>query len=206
MHLRPNKTLVNGQWIGSARNAELSVLNPADGANVGTVPDMDADDTQRAIDAASAAFKSPGWQALTAKDRAGLLKKWLVLLEANKQRIAEIMTAESGKPLAESLSEIAYGNSFVEWFAEEARRIYGDIVPSPSATKQMFIARQPIGVAALITPWNFPHAMITRKASAALAAGKHIHWNASGWLDFQDPHIHSMQAARSSLNQPRTRR
>lgn len=100
-----------------------------------------------------------------------VLQKWFALMETNKQDIAEIMTAESGKPIAESLGEIAYGNSFVEWFAEEARRIYGEIVPSPQASKQIFITRQPIGVAALITPWNFPHAMITRKAAAALAAG-----------------------------------
>ena len=100
-----------------------------------------------------------------------LLKKWFNLLEENKQEIAKIMTAESGKPINESLGEIAYGNSFVEWFAEEARRIYGEIVPSPHPQKQIYITREPIGVAALITPWNFPHAMITRKAAAALAAG-----------------------------------
>lgn len=175
MHLEPNKTLVNGQWVAAADAKQLAVLNPATGQTVGNVPDMNAAvDTQAAIEAAHTTFNSSQWQALTAKERAGLLKRWLALLEENKQRIAEIMTAESGKPLAESLGEIAYGNSFVEWFAEEARRIYGEIVPSPSATKQMFITRQPIGVAALITPWNFPHAMITRKAAAALAAGKYI--------------------------------
>lgn len=109
-------------------------------------------------------------------------QKWFLLLESNRNEIASIMTSESGKPLAESLGEITYGNSFVEWFAEEARRIYGEIVPTPHNQKRIFLTREPIGVAALITPWNFPHAMITRKASAAIAAGlketktqKHIH-------------------------------
>lgn len=102
------------------------------------------------------------------------LQKWFQLLEQNRQEIAEIMTSESGKPIAESLGEITYGNSFVEWFAEEARRIYGEIVPSPNAQRQILLTREPIGVATLITPWNFPHAMITRKASAALAAGIYI--------------------------------
>lgn len=181
MHLPANKTLINGNWVEAANRAQLAVLNPANGDLVGNVPDMCATDAQTAITAASETFASNEWQQLSAKDRAALLKKWLALLETNKQRIAEIMTAESGKPLSESLGEIAYGNSFVEWFAEEARRIYGDIVPSPSASKQMFITRQPIGVAALITPWNFPHAMITRKAAAALAAGKQN--NGLGILD-----------------------
>lgn len=208
MHLAPNRTLINGQWIGAVDNKQLAVLNPVNGQNVGNVPDMGAADTQKAIEAASAAFHSPQWSGLTAKERSGLLKvftyyiylgrysvcllhklrqfidlsgllltylyelqKWFALMETNKQDIADIMTAESGKPIAEALGEIAYGNSFVEWFAEEARRIYGEIVPSPQASKQIFITRQPIGVAALITPWNFPHAMITRKAAAALAAG-----------------------------------
>lgn len=101
-------------------------------------------------------------------------QKWYLLLESNRNEIATIMTSESGKPLAESLGEIGYGNSFVEWFAEEARRIYGEIIPTPQNQKRLFITREPIGVAALITPWNFPHAMITRKASAALAAGFYI--------------------------------
>lgn len=100
-----------------------------------------------------------------------IAQKWLVLLESHRMEIASIMTAESGKPLSESLGEISYGNSFIEWFAEEARRIYGEIIPSPQSQKRLLVTRQPIGVAALITPWNFPHAMITRKASAALAAG-----------------------------------
>lgn len=103
-----------------------------------------------------------------------LKQNWFRLLEQNKQEIAEIMTAESGKPIGESLGEVGYGNSFIEWFAEEARRIYGEIVPSPVASRQMMMTRHPIGVAGLITPWNFPHAMITRKAGAALAAGKEL--------------------------------
>lgn len=104
-------------------------------------------------------------------DATRTVQKWLALLESHRMEIASIMTAESGKPLSESLGEIAYGNSFIEWFAEEARRIYGEIIPSPQSQKRLLVTRQPIGVAALITPWNFPHAMITRKASAALAAG-----------------------------------
>ncbi|XP_037027790.1 succinate-semialdehyde dehydrogenase [NADP(+)] GabD isoform X2 [Bradysia coprophila] len=171
MHLLLNKTLVNGDWISASSKKELAVLNPVNGSVVGNVPDMDASDTQKAIDSASKAFYSKEWYGLTAKDRSSLLKKWFNLLEVNKQEIANIMTAESGKPITESLGEIAYGNSFVEWFAEEARRIYGEIVPSPHPQKQIYITREPIGVAALITPWNFPHAMITRKAAAALAAG-----------------------------------
>ncbi|KAF2898860.1 hypothetical protein ILUMI_07318 [Ignelater luminosus] len=130
---------------------------------------MGVEDTEGAVKAAAEAFKT--WQFTTAKQRAHVLRQWYNLLEANHESIAEIMTAESGKPLVESRAEVIYGNSFIEWFSEEARRIQGEIVQSPIPTKKIMVVKQPIGVAALITPWNFPHAMIARKAGAALAAG-----------------------------------
>ncbi|KAH8304934.1 hypothetical protein KR018_008314 [Drosophila ironensis] len=166
-----DKALVNGQWVGSSSSDTFEVRNPADGSLIGCVPDMTVADAQKAIDAAKQAFESREWRSLTAKDRSNLLKKWHKLIEANAQEIAEIMTAESGKPINESKGEVAYGNSFMEWFAEEARRVYGEIIPSATPNREIIVMKQPIGVAALITPWNFPMAMITRKAGAALAAG-----------------------------------
>lgn len=172
MHsLRQDKAFVNGQWVGARQGATFEVTNPVNEKVIGTVPDMDVNDASEAIDAAYAAFYSKQWHNSTAKERAALLKKWFHLMEENRQEIANIMTAESGKPIPESLGEITYGNSFVEWFAEEARRIYGEIVPPPMANRQIMLTKQPVGVAGLITPWNFPHAMITRKAAAAIAAG-----------------------------------
>ncbi|XP_070508788.1 succinate-semialdehyde dehydrogenase [NADP(+)] GabD [Chironomus tepperi] len=166
-----NLGLIDGQWTKSCDDKRFDVINPANLKVIAQVPDMNKDDCQRAIDAANDAFYSKEWHNTTAKDRSTLLKKWFNLLEQHKQEIAEIMTAESGKPIGESLGEVGYGNSFIEWFAEEARRVYGEIVPSPVASRQIMMTRHPIGVAGLITPWNFPHAMITRKAGAALAAG-----------------------------------
>ncbi|XP_053699274.1 succinate-semialdehyde dehydrogenase [NADP(+)] GabD [Sabethes cyaneus] len=171
LHLQQNQAFVNGKWIGAACGQTFEVTNPANEKVLGAVPDMDVNDVNIAIDSAYEAFYSKDWHASTAKERAALLKKWFQLLEANRQEIARIMTSESGKPIAESLGEITYGNSFVEWFAEEARRVYGEIVPTPQANRQMMLVKQPVGVAGLITPWNFPHAMITRKAAAAIAAG-----------------------------------
>ncbi|CRK88355.1 CLUMA_CG002132, isoform A [Clunio marinus] len=172
MHsLIKNQAYVDGKWTDSREKKTFDVINPANLKIIGNVPDMDVKDVEKAIDAAYDAFHSQEWQNKTAKDRSNLLKKWFTLLEANKAEIAEIMTSESGKPLAESFGEITYGNSFIEWFAEEARRIYGEVVPSPVASKSITHTKHPIGVAGLITPWNFPHAMITRKAGAALAAG-----------------------------------
>ncbi|XP_058814029.1 succinate-semialdehyde dehydrogenase [NADP(+)] GabD [Topomyia yanbarensis] len=171
MHLQQNQAFVNGKWVGARSGETFEITNPANEQVIGTVPDMDVDDVNEAIGSAYDAFYDKGWHNSTAKERAALLKKWFHLLEINRQEIARIMTAESGKPIAESLGEISYGNSFVEWFAEEARRIYGEIVPTPQANRQMMLVKQPVGVAGLITPWNFPHAMITRKASAAIAAG-----------------------------------
>uniref|UniRef100_A0A182VXG9 Uncharacterized protein n=1 Tax=Anopheles minimus TaxID=112268 RepID=A0A182VXG9_9DIPT len=169
--LKQSQAFVNGRWVGARSGTTFDVQNPANGQVLGAVPDMNREDVQLAIDAAHEAFYEPSWQNTTAKERAALLKNWHALMEKNRQEIASIMTAESGKPLVESLGEVTYGNSFVEWFAEEARRIYGEIVPSPVANRQIMMTRNPVGVAGLITPWNFPHAMITRKAAAAIAAG-----------------------------------
>ena len=136
---------------------------------LGTVPKLGAEETRRAIDAAERAW--PAWRAKTAKERAAILRKWFDLMMANQEDLAQILTAEQGKPLAESRGEIAYGASFIEWFAEEGKRVYGDIIPQHQADKRILVIKQPIGVCALITPWNFPNAMITRKAGPALAAG-----------------------------------
>ncbi|KAI8044628.1 succinate-semialdehyde dehydrogenase [NADP(+)] GabD [Drosophila gunungcola] len=167
-----DKALVDGAWVDSSNSkATFEVRNPANGELIGKVPNMTVADAQKAIDAAKQAYESKEWRSLTAKDRSNLLKKWHKLIEQHSQEIAEIMTAESGKPINESKGEVAYGNAFVEWFAEEARRVYGEIVPSALPNREIIVMKQPIGVAALITPWNFPMAMITRKAGAALAAG-----------------------------------
>lgn len=169
LHLLNEKAFINGEWGIASDQKTFEVRNPANGQVVGTVPDMDVADVQKAIDAASEAFKS--WQTTTAKERGQILRKWYDLLVANSESIAKIMTAESGKPLIEANGEVVYGNSFVEWFSEEARRIRGETIPSPVPNRRIIIEKQPIGVVGVITPWNFPHAMITRKAGAALAAG-----------------------------------
>jgi succinate-semialdehyde dehydrogenase/glutarate-semialdehyde dehydrogenase len=163
------QAFVNGEWVNAADGANLEVLNPATGARLGTVPDMGAAETRRAIEAAAAAL--PAWARLTAKDRGAILRRWYDLMMASQDDLAVIMTAEQGKPLAESKGEIAYAASFVDWFAEEGKRLYGDMIPTHQADKRLLVLRQPIGVVAAITPWNFPAAMITRKAGPALAAG-----------------------------------
>jgi succinate-semialdehyde dehydrogenase/glutarate-semialdehyde dehydrogenase len=160
---------IDGEWLGAVSGKTFPVVNPATGDLLGSVPDMGAAETRRAIEAAERAL--PAWRAKTAKERAALLRKWFDLMMASQEDLAQILTAEQGKPLAEARGEIAYGASFIEWFAEEAKRAYGDVVPSPWADKRVLVFKQPIGVAALITPWNFPNAMITRKAAPALAAG-----------------------------------
>ncbi len=160
---------VGGEWIDADGGSTLPVTNPATGATIGTVPDMGAGETRRAIEAANAAW--PGWRAKTAKERAGILRKWQDLMLANQEDLAILMTTEQGKPLAESRGEIGYAASFIEWFAEEGRRVYGDTIPGHQADKRIVVLKEPIGVCAAITPWNFPAAMITRKAGAALAAG-----------------------------------
>src|SRR5688572_19764299 len=158
---------IDGQWVSGSQN--LSVVNPATGAQLGTVPKLGAEETRRAIDAAERAW--PAWRAKTAKERAAILRKWFDLMMANQEDLAQILTAEQGKPLVEARGEIAYGASFIEWFAEEGKRAYGDVIPTHAADKRVLVIKQPVGVAAMITPWNFPNAMITRKAAPALAAG-----------------------------------
>lgn len=164
-----DKAYVNGEWVSASSGATFEVTNPATGAVLGRVPDMDAKDTEKAIQAAYQAFQS--WKKTTAKERSTALKKFYQLMMDNKDELAKLITTENGKPLAEAHGEIAYGAGFAEWFAEEARRIQGDIVPSPMPSKRILVLKQPVGVCGMITPWNFPNAMITRKACAALAAG-----------------------------------
>lgn len=161
--------LIDGRWVDADSKETIDVVNPATGARLATVPRMGATETARAIAAAQKAW--PAWRALTAKARAGLLRRWFELMMAAQEDLAVVMTAEQGKPLAESRGEIAYAASFIEWFAEEAKRVYGDVIPAHQADKRIVVLRQPIGVVAAITPWNFPSAMITRKAAPALAAG-----------------------------------
>ena len=160
---------IDGQWLDARSGGTRPVTNPATGAVIGTVPFMGADETRAAIEAAAAAF--PAWAARTAKDRSTLLRRWHDLMLANADDLATLMTAEQGKPLAEAKGEITYAASFIEWFAEEAKRVYGDVIPGHQPDKRIFVLRQPVGVVAAITPWNFPAAMITRKAGPALAAG-----------------------------------
>jgi succinate-semialdehyde dehydrogenase / glutarate-semialdehyde dehydrogenase len=160
---------IDGAWVDADGGGTIAVENPANGERLGTVPKMGAAETGRAIAAANAAL--PAWSAKTAKERAGILRKWFELMMANQEDLAQLMTAEQGKPLTESRGEIAYAASFIEWFAEEGKRIYGDTIPSHGADKRIIVLKQPIGVCGAITPWNFPAAMITRKAGPALASG-----------------------------------
>jgi succinate-semialdehyde dehydrogenase/glutarate-semialdehyde dehydrogenase len=160
---------VDGSWCAADGAGTIDVKNPASGATLATVPNAGAAETRRAIAAASAAL--PAWRSRTAKDRAQVLKRWFDLMLEHQADLATLMTAEQGKPLAESQGEITYAASFIEWFAEEAKRLYGDIIPGHQADKRILVLRQPVGIVAAITPWNFPAAMITRKAGPALAAG-----------------------------------
>ncbi len=160
---------VAGTWIEADNGAVSIITNPATGEVLGQVPDLGAVETRRAIEAANAAL--PGWRALTAQARAGILRRWFNLLLENQEDLATLMTLEQGKPLAEARGEIAYAASFLEWFAEEGKRVYGDVIPPHQADKRILVFREPVGVCAAITPWNFPAAMITRKVGAALAAG-----------------------------------
>ncbi|MDA1334298.1 MAG: NAD-dependent succinate-semialdehyde dehydrogenase, partial [Bacteroidetes bacterium] len=166
--LRDN-AFINGYWVNARSGSRFAVLNPADGREIATVPDLDDSDTQDAIDAAEGALRE--WKERPAGERANLLKRWHELILEHADDLAMLMTLEQGKPLAESKAEISYAASFVEWFAEEARRAYGDVIPSHAADKRIMALRQPIGVVAAITPWNFPSAMITRKVAPALAVG-----------------------------------
>ena len=161
--------LINGQWLAADQGATIAVSNPATGELLGSVPKMGAGETRRAIAAADAAL--PAWRARTAADRAKLLRRWYELMLENQDDLAQIMTCEQGKPLAEAKGEIAYAASYLEWFAEEGKRAYGEIIPPNGSDRRLLVTHSPVGVCAAITPWNFPAAMITRKAGAALAAG-----------------------------------
>lgn len=163
------RAFVAGEWQAADGGATLEVRNPATGALIGTVPTMGAAETRRAIDAANAAW--PAWRKKTAKERAAILRKWHDLMIAHADDLALILTTEQGKPLAEAKGEIGYAASFLEWFAEEGKRVYGDTIPTPAADKRIVVTKEPVGVCAAITPWNFPAAMITRKVGPALAAG-----------------------------------
>jgi succinate-semialdehyde dehydrogenase/glutarate-semialdehyde dehydrogenase len=160
---------VDGTWVDAPDGKTVAVMNPASGEALGTVPSLGAAETASAVAAAHAAF--PAWAAKTAKERATILRRWYELIVANADDIGTMMTAEQGKPLAEARGEVTYAASFVEWFAEEAKRMYGDVIPGHQADKRILVLRQPVGVVAAITPWNFPAAMITRKVAPALAAG-----------------------------------
>ena len=160
---------IDGAWVDADDGDTIEVDNPADNSVVGTIPKMGAAETRRAIDAANDAY--PDWRARTGKERAAILRKWYELVMENQEDLAVLMTTEQGKPLAESMGEIVYGASFIEWFAEEAKRIYGDTIPQHQHDKRIVVIKEPVGVVASITPWNFPNAMITRKCAPALAAG-----------------------------------
>ena len=163
------QSFINGQWCDAVSGDTLKVVNPATNAVIGYVPNMGQVETEMAIKAAEAAL--PAWRALTAKERGAKLRRWFELLNENSDDLALLMTTEQGKPLAEAKGEVTYAASFIEWFAEEAKRIYGDTIPGHQGDKRLMVIKQPVGVTAAITPWNFPAAMITRKAAPALAAG-----------------------------------
>ncbi len=160
---------IDGQWVDASDQGTISVVNPASDKLIGHVPRLTAEDVQSAIRAADKAL--PAWREMSAKDRSKILRRWYDLCMTHQEDLAIILTTEQGKPLSEARGEIAYGSGFIEWFSEEAKRVYGDIIPAPTADRRILVIKQPVGVVAAITPWNFPNAMITRKAGAALAAG-----------------------------------
>jgi len=160
---------IDGEWVDAADGKSIDVNNPATGEIIGTVPSLSADETRRAIEAADAAW--PAWRAKTGKERCNIMRRWYDLMMENQEDLAVLMTSEQGKPMLESRGEIAYAASFIEWFAEEAKRVYGDTMNHPLPGKRIVVIKQPIGVVAAITPWNFPAAMITRKCAPAMAAG-----------------------------------
>ncbi|WP_422466743.1 NAD-dependent succinate-semialdehyde dehydrogenase [Endozoicomonas sp. ALC013] len=164
-----NEAFINGQWVGAQSGHTYWVTNPATGQQIAEVPDMGAADAEQAVEVASEAFSS--WKRTTAKERAGLLMKWFQLMTSYAEDLAQLLTLEQGKPYKEAYGEVLYGASFIEWFAEEGKRTYGDIIPSTMATARYLTMKQPVGVVSAITPWNFPVAMIARKAAPALAAG-----------------------------------
>ncbi|CAJ0866765.1 succinate-semialdehyde dehydrogenase / glutarate-semialdehyde dehydrogenase [freshwater sediment metagenome] len=162
------RALIGGAWVGADSGASFPVQDPATGATLGAVPDMGAAETRRAIEAAEKAL--PGWRDRPAKERAQIMRRWFELVMADQERLARIITAEQGKPLAEARGEIAYGAAYIDWFAEEGRRVYGDIIPG-ATDRRLLVMKQAVGVTAAITPWNFPSAMLARKVAAALGAG-----------------------------------
>ncbi|MFO1119754.1 MAG: NAD-dependent succinate-semialdehyde dehydrogenase [Rhodospirillales bacterium] len=164
-----DKAFIDGQWCAAANGGRFPVDNPADGSVIGHVADLGRSETQGAIAAAARAF--PSWRAKTAKERAAVLRAWFELIIANQEDLAQLMTAEQGKSLTESRGEVVYGASFIEWFAEEGKRVYGDVIPPNAGGRRIVVLKEPIGVTAAITPWNFPIAMITRKVAPAIAAG-----------------------------------
>ena len=164
-----NQCYIDGQWVDADSGGTLEVTNPATGESLGTVPKMAKAETSRAIKAANAAW--PAWRAKTANERAAILRQWYQLMMDNQEDLALMMTLEQGKPMAESRGEIAYAAAYMEWYAEEGKRAYGDVIPTNIPSQRIVVTREPVGVCAAITPWNFPSAMITRKAAAALAAG-----------------------------------
>jgi len=164
-----DRAYIDGAWVDSDSRKRVDVDNPADGTIIGSIPDMGAAETKRAIAAAEAAL--PAWRGLAAKERSKILRKWFDLCIANADDLALLLTTEQGKPLAEAKGEIVYGASFIEWFAEEAKRVYGDVIPTPANDRRLLVIKQAIGVCGAITPWNFPNAMITRKVAPGLAAG-----------------------------------
>ncbi len=166
--LKPD-AYIDGAFVGADSAGRFPVYNPATGETIAAMADCAAAETRRAIEAAARAF--PAWRQKPAKERAQILRKWFELIMANQEDLARIMTAEQGKPLAETRGEVAYGASFIEWFAEEAKRVYGDVIPATQPGRRILVFKEPIGVVGAITPWNFPNAMITRKAAPALAAG-----------------------------------
>ena len=167
--LARTQSFIGGEWVDADSGKTFDVINPADGEKLAEVADVGVDETRRAIAAADAAL--PEWRGLTAKQRAAILKRWHALLMENAEDIARLMTLEMGKPIRESRGEAAFGAGFVEWFAEEGKRARGEIIPTHDMTKRLLVMKQPIGVVAAVTPWNFPLAMITRKIAPALAAG-----------------------------------
>lgn len=169
LHLLRDLAYIDGKWLGANSCQTFPVLNPVNKSVIKNVPDMNPEDTRAAINAASKAFET--FKLTTAKERSDLLRNWYNLMVKHSEDLAKILTKENGKSLAESRGEIKYGNSFIEWFSEEARRVNGEVLQAPILNRELLLLKQPVGVSALITPWNFPHAMITRKAGAALAAG-----------------------------------
>ncbi len=163
------RAYINGEWVDGDGGETYAVINPANGELIAECASCGTAETRRAIDAAAAAMTS--WRQRSAKERAAVMRKWFNLMMEAQEDLAQIMTAEQGKPLSEARGEIAYGANYIEWFAEEGKRIYGDTIPAPSGDKRIVVIKQPVGVVACITPWNFPNAMLTRKIAPALAAG-----------------------------------